>query len=60
MANLSKEALPPYPSINYYSLYIIKSDYNHAFNKIRLWALKSEEYHLTAATRIYHVKEYII
>jgi hypothetical protein len=36
MANLSKEALPPYPSTNYYGPYIIKLDYNRAFNKARL------------------------
>jgi hypothetical protein len=36
MANLSKEALPPYPFTNYYSLYITKLDYNYAFNKARL------------------------
>jgi hypothetical protein len=60
MANLSKEALPPYPSTNYYGPHITKSDYDRAFNEARLWALESEEHRLTAAARIYHVKEYIV
>ena len=60
MANLSKEALPPYPSTNYYGPHVTKSDYNRAFNEARLWALKSKEHRLTTATRIYYVKEYIV
>jgi hypothetical protein len=60
MANLSKEALPPYPSTNYYGPHITKLDYDRAFNNTRLWALKSEEHRLTTAARIYYVKEYII
>ncbi len=60
MAFSSKEALPSYPSTNYYGPHVTKSDYDQAFNKARLWALESEEHRLTAAARIYHVKEYAV
>ena len=63
MANLSKEALPSissYPFTNYSGPHITKEDYNRAFNKARLWALKNKEYPLITIARIYHIMEVTI
>ncbi len=57
MATSSKESLLSYPSTNYYCPHVTKQEYNQAFDKAYLWALESDEHRLTAAARIYHVKE---
>ena len=41
----------------YYGPHHTKQDYDRAFNSARLWALENPEERVTAAARIYHVKE---
>jgi hypothetical protein len=41
----------------YYFPHVSKEQYNRAFNRAREWALENPKQQLTAAARIYHVKE---